>query len=109
MRTALTADRPNGREFYPAEYYGLWSRIEDLSALCGYDPAARFCQLRELPDAYPRMTGRDPEEIAEEHPVQALAMLVRRFLKEYPEEAEKLTVAAAKAAAHAALRPGMAA
>ena len=83
----------NGMEFSPADCFALWCGIEDLSILCGYDPATQFDLLRELPDAYPRMSGRDPEEIAEEHPMQALAILVRKFLLEYPEAAEMLTAA----------------
>ena len=82
--------RRDAREFFPPEGYGLWCRIEDLGILCGFDPAARFDVLLELPDAYPRMSGRDPDEIAEEHPMQALAMLVRRFAAEYPEAAKLL-------------------
>ena len=83
------------REFCPADGYAEWCRIEDLSGLCGYDPALQFDLLRELPDAYPRMSGLDPDEIAEEHPMQALAILVKRFLAKYPEAAEILTAAAA--------------
>ncbi len=85
------------REFCPADGYAVWCRIEDLSFLCGYDPEAQFGLLLELPDAYPRMSGADPDEIAEEHPMQALAILVKRFLAEYPEEAESLAAAAAPA------------
>ncbi len=82
------------REFCPAEGYAVWCRIEDLSLLCGYDPETQFDRLRELPEVYQRMSGMDPDEIAEEHPMQALAILVKRFLAEYPEEAEMLAAAA---------------
>ena len=86
--------RRHGREFVPADCYGLWCSLEDLSALCGYDPVKQFDLLRELPDAYPAVSGRDPFEIAEEHPMQALACVVSRFLSEYPEEADALLSAA---------------
>ena len=93
MNGFTAAGYRKGMEFSPADCFGLWSRIEDLSVLCGYDPADQFDLLRELPDAYPRMSGRDPDEIAEEHPMQALAILVGRFLAEYPETVEMLTAA----------------
>ena len=91
---SVTADVRREREFSPADCFPVWCRIEDLSDLCGYDPVAQFSLLRELPDAYPASPLQDPDEIAEEHPVQALAMLIRRFLAEYPEEAEMLAAAA---------------
>lgn len=87
MSDYATADNGKSKKFSPADGFALWCRIEDLSALCGFDPADQFDLLRELPDAYPRMSGRDPDEIAEEHPMQALAILVSRFLTEYPETA----------------------
>ena len=89
----LNTERRGALEAYLPESFDLWGRIEDLGTICGYDAALQFDLLRRLPDAYPRMTGRDPDEIAEEHPMQALAMLVRRFLAEYPEEAALLTAA----------------
>ena len=88
------ADRRHGREFVPADCYGLWCSLEDLSALCGYDPVKQFDLLRELPSVYPVVSGRDPYEIAEEHPMQALACVVSRFLSEYPEAADALISAA---------------
>ena len=74
------------------EEFPLWCRSEDLGAQCGYNPAAQFPLLMELPDAYPA-SGRDPEELAEEHPMQALAAYVRRFLRDYPEAAAVLAAA----------------
>ena len=94
MADFAVAGGRTGREFFPAEGFAVWCRIEDLSALCGYDPVARFDLLRELPDAYPVPAGTDPEAIAEEHPMRALACVVARFLKEYPEEAEALAASA---------------
>lgn len=105
---ALFSGLRNTREFCPGEGFPAWCMIEDLSMLCGYDPVAQFSLLRELPDAYPARSGRDPSEIAEEHPVEALAMAVRRFLAEYPEIAEELA-AAAQPAVPAELRPERAA
>ena len=93
MNEWLIAERGNSRGFVPADCYPVWCGIEDLSARCGVDPVARFDWLRELPDAYPARSGRDPYELAEEHPLQALAILVRRFLAEYPEKAELLAAA----------------
>ena len=90
---SVTADVRREREFSPADCFPVWCRIEDLSDLCGYDPVAQFSLLRELPDAYPAAPPQDPDEVAEEHPLRALAMLIRRFLSEYPEEAEILSAA----------------
>ena len=83
---------PADHEVVLPEGYGLWCRIEELAGECGYNPHTQFALLRELPDAYPVLPGTDPEEIAEEHPMQALAALVRRYLAEYPQEAAKRTV-----------------
>ena len=90
---ALFSGVRNAREFCPGEGFPAWCMIEDLSMLCGYDPVAQFSLLRELPDAYPARSGRDPSEVAEEHPMEALAMAVRRFLAEYPEIAEEMAAA----------------
>ncbi|MBQ3706173.1 MAG: hypothetical protein IJQ71_00065 [Clostridia bacterium] len=82
------ANRRRGeREVVLPEGFQLWCRIEELSEACGFDPVRRFDALRELPEMYPPLRGQDPEEIAEEHPVRALAALVARFLREYPEAA----------------------
>ena len=97
MADFLMADRPDGREFYPAGCFAVWSRIEELSDACGYDPAAQFNLLRKLPDAYPVLSGQDPDSIAEEHPMRALAAFVSRFLAEYPEKAAALSAAARNA------------
>ena len=86
--------RNRGREAALPVEFPLWCRIEDLSALCGYNPAVQFPLLMELPDAYPA-SGRDPEELAEEHPMQALAAYIRRFLRDYPEAAAGLAAAGA--------------
>ena len=93
MMSSMIADVQRSGEFSPAECFPVWCRIEDLSDLCGYDPVAQFGLLRELPEVYPAASFQDPDEIAEEHPLQALAMLIRRFLEEYPEEAEILDAA----------------
>ncbi len=93
MTDFLIADRTDGREFYPAGCFAAWSRIEDLSNACGYDPAAQFNLLRKLPDAYPVLSGQDPDSIAEEHPMRALAAFVSKFLEEYPEKAAELSAA----------------
>ena len=91
--SSMVADVQRSREFSPADCFPVWCRIEDLSDLCGVDPVAQFSLLRELPDAYPASSLQDPDEIAEEHPLRALAMLIRRFLSEYPEAAEILDAA----------------
>lgn len=91
MMGFLIANRPDGREFYPSECFEVWSRIEELSNTCGYDPVTQFNLLRELPDAYPVHSGQDPDCIAEEHPMRALAAFVSRFLEEYPEKAAELS------------------
>jgi hypothetical protein len=93
MMSSMVADVQRSREFSPADCFPVWCRIEDLSDLCGYDTVAQFSLLRELPEAYPAAALQDPDGIAEEHPLQALAMLIRRFLAEYPEEAEILDAA----------------
>ena len=95
MKNPMNRNRRNGREACPPEGFGVWCRIEDLSAVCGYDPVAQFDLLMELPDVYPAAAGRDPDELAEEHPMQALACAVRRYLAEYPEAAAKLSAAGA--------------
>jgi len=87
--------RRKEREAYLPEGFQLWCRIEDLCEVCGFDPVSRFDLLRELPESYPPLSGQDPEEIAEEHPVRALAALVARFLEEYPEAAAEKTAAKA--------------
>ena len=94
MTDFLIADRPDGREFYPADCFAVWSRIAELSDACGYDPATQFNLLRKLPDTYPVLSGQDPDSIAEEHPMRALAAFVSRFLAEYPEKAAALSAAA---------------
>ena len=76
MNDFVIGVRRHGQEFVPADCYGLWCSLEDLSALCGYDPVKQFDLLRELPSVYPVVSGRDPYEIAEEHPMQALACVV---------------------------------
>ena len=82
------------REGVP-EGFAAWSRIEELGSACGYPVNRQFGDLVELLDAYPALSGRDPEELAEEHPLQALAKLVRRFLADYPEAAQMLTAGTA--------------
>ena len=93
MKKFLKNALRGSREFCPPEGYVLWSRIEDLGDACGYDAAEQFHLMRQLPDIYPARSGGDPDEIAEEHPMQALAILVGRFLAEYPETVEMLTAA----------------
>ena len=83
----------NRREAALPEGFGIWCRIEDLCDICGYDPHAQFGLLAELAEGYPERPGYDPEEIAEAHPMQALASLIRRYFREYPEAAQ--TAAAA--------------
>ena len=78
------------REGVP-EGFAAWSRIEELGSACGYHASGQFGDLVELLDV------RDPEELAEEHPLRALAMLVRRFLADYPETAQILTAGKADA------------
>ena len=85
------------REGVP-EGFAAWSRIEELGSACGYHASGQFGDLVELLNAYPALSGRDPEELAEEHPLRALAMLVRRFLADYPETAQILTAGSAYAA-----------
>ena len=94
----------NSRENTLPEGFAAWCRIEDLSRDCGYDPAGQFGCLLEIAQAYPGRAGQDPEDYAEEHPLQALAALVRRFLAEYPEAA-----AAMAAGGKTRRRPGKAA
>ena len=91
----------NSREAVLTEGFGLWCRIEDLGEVCGYDPVSQFALLRELAGAYAGRAGQDPDDYAEEHPMQALACYVRRYLAEYPEQAEALTAAASAPAAAA--------
>ena len=88
--------------------FAAWSRIEDLCGICGYNASEQFDLLIKLPEIYPDLSGRDPEDLAEEHPMRALAGLIRRFLAEYPETAGMLTDAV-KQNRHAGKRPGMAA
>lgn len=95
MKKTMNRNRRRIRDFFPPEGFGIWCRIEELGEACGYDAEEEFGRLSELPDAYPAKPGQDPEEMAEEHPMAALASLVRRFLREYPEAAAVL--AAAKA------------
>ena len=83
----------NRQEAALPESFGLWCRIEDLCDICGFDPHTQFGLLAELADGYPERPGREPEEIAEAHPMQALASLVRRYFREYPKAAQ--TAAAA--------------
>ena len=100
--------RRTGQEFYPQDGYSVWCRIEDLSNVCGYDPYTQFGILRELADAYPGRPGQDPDEFAEEHPMQALACLVRRYLAEYREAAE-VPADMSRVSHEASQRPGKAA
>lgn len=88
--------------------FAAWSRIEDLCGICGYNASEQFDLLRKLPEIYPDSSGRDPEDLAEEHPMRALAALVRRFLQEYPEAAGRLANTG-RQNTHAGKRPGMAA
>ena len=97
-----------GRENSLPDGFAAWSRIEDLCGICGYNASEQFDLLRELPGIYPDLSGRDPEDLAEEHPMRALAGLIRRFLAEYPETAGRLA-GAAKQNTRAGKRPGMAA
>ncbi len=89
--------RYSRREGIP-EGFAAWSRIEELGSACEYQVSGQFGDLVELLNAYPALSGRDPEELAEEHPLRALAMLVRRFLADYPETAQILTAGSAYAA-----------
>ena len=88
--------------------FTAWSRIEDLCGICGYNASEQFDLLRKLPEIYPDLSGRDPEDLAEEHPMRALAVLVRRFLQEYPEMAGRLANTV-KQNTGAGKRPGIAA
>ena len=90
MKDQLKRDHRNTRDFYPTEGFGIWCKIEDLAEICGYDAIKQFDQLKELQNFYPEKTRQDPEEITNEHPMSALACLVKRFIKEYPETAEKM-------------------
>ena len=85
------------REGVP-EGFAAWSRIEELGSACGYPVNRQFGDLVELLDAYPALSGRDAEDLAEEHPMQALAVLVRRFLADYPETAQIMAAGTADAA-----------
>ena len=91
----MEIERTENREFYPADSFPLRCRIEDLAACCGYDPAAEFSALTEIADIYSGWSGREPEDLAEEHPMEALARAVRRFLAEYPEEAAMMAAGSA--------------
>lgn len=84
------------RKHFVPEGFGIWCRIEELSRICGYNPYCQFKNLREISDIYPGISGRDPEEYAEEHPMQALACLVRKYFKEYPRSAARLVAAGTK-------------
>ena len=97
-----------GRENSLPDGFAAWSRIEDLCGICGYNASEQFDLLRKLPEIYPDLSGRDPEDLAEEHPMRALAALVRRFLQEYPEAAGRLANTG-RQNTHAGKRPGMAA
>ena len=98
MKNMMISDCMDGREPFQPEVDAAWCRIEELSRLCGYDPMIQFGLLRKIPDIYPRLSGRDPDEIAEEHPMQALAILIRRFLDHNPETAaERNNVSAPEA------------
>ena len=86
----------SSREICLPEDYALWCRIEDLSSLCGYDPVRQFGLLREIAETYPGRPGQDPEDYAGEHPMQALACMVRRYLAVHRgEPAERRTEKAA--------------
>ena len=86
--------------------YPVWCRIEELGGLCGYDPFTQFGLLCALAEAYPGRAGQDPDDFADEHPMQALACYVRKYLDAYPEAAEAL---AAACEASGEPRPGIAA
>lgn len=90
----MNTSRRNTRGMRLPEGFDIWCRIEDLAGLCGYDAYVQFGLLRDLTDVYPGRPGQDPEDYAEEHPMQALACYVRKYLAEYPEAAETLTAAA---------------
>ena len=97
-----------GRENSLPDGFAAWSRIEDLCGICGYNASEQFDLLIKLPEIYPDLSGRDPEDLAEEHPMRALAGLVRRFLAEYPETAGRLADTAGQNP-RARKRPGLAA
>ncbi len=87
-------NRCSRKEDIPEEF-SAWSRIEVLGNVCGYDVDEQLSDLMELMDTYPVLRGRNAEELAEEHPLRALAMLVRRFLEDYPETAEMMAAGTA--------------
>ena len=89
-------DNRNEREYLPGDF-DAWCRIEDLCGLCGYDPDDLFRVLPDISDCYAFPSDRDAEDYAEEHPMEALAGAVSRYLAEYPEEAEARMAAAAAA------------
>lgn len=95
----MNIDERNSRDHYPPEGFAIWCRIEDLSSECGYDPSSQFGMLRDIANTYHGYAGRNPDEFREEHPLQALADEVRRYLAEYPEEAAAMLTAGAAAAA----------
>ena len=89
---AVEIDSASGWTYCYREQFGH-DILPDMLPIARSIAVAAEGLLRELPDAYSRMSGRNPDEIAEEHPMQALAILVGRFLTEYPETAEMLTMA----------------
>ena len=92
----MLIDRQNEREFLP-EDFDAWCRIEDLCDLCGYDPDDLFRVFPDIADCYGFPAGRVSEDYEEEHPMEALAGAVSRYLAEYPEKAEMRMTAAAEA------------
>lgn len=108
MNGFMKTGRGCGRENSLPDGFTAWSRIEDLCGICGYNAFEQFDLLRKLPEIYPDLSGRDPEDLAEEHPMRALAVLVRRFLQEYPEMAGRLANTV-KQNTRAGKRPGIAA
>ena len=100
----MMMDRQNGREHVP-EGFAAWCRVEDLCGRCGYDPADLFSVLPDIADGYSGRPGQDPDDYAEEHPMEALASAVRRYLADDP-EAARMAAAAEVPAAFEAERPG---
>ena len=86
----MNTSRRNTREMCLPEGFAVWCRIEDLSSLCGYDPFTQFGLLHEFAEIYPGRPGQDPDDYADEHPMQALACYVRKYLAKYPEATEAL-------------------
>lgn len=104
MNSKRRTVRRTGRENVLPEGFDIWCRIEDLGMACGYNPATQFALLKELSDAYPCRTGQAWNEIAEDHPLQALAGLVRKYLAEFPKAAAKLIAGSGKPDSRTAIR-----